>query len=160
MSVGGVALSDYQSRPSVAAASTDRCASLPGAWGSAFNKIIGVALLVCASVPVFAADPGDGLFEGRMCVRAMAVDAKAGDCGPVEIAMLSGNRAVVRISDIVYRLQLQTNEVEIVLMQGTVQIDGFSATYEWQGKTLLFSDPEKGVRYEIDFEPKVGQALR
>lgn len=160
MPIGGVAPTDYQSRPSVVAASTGRCASLPGVHGSAFSKIIGLVLLVCASVPVFAADPGDGLFEGRMCVRPMAGDAKAGDCGPVEIAMLSGNRAVVRISDIVYRLQLHANEVEIVLMQGTVQIDGFSATYDWQGKMLLFSDPEKGVRYEIDFDPKAGHALR
>ena len=41
-----------------------------------------------------------------------------------------------------------------------MQIDGFSADFDWQDKTLLFSDPEKGVRYEIDFDPKAGRSLR
>lgn len=122
------------------------------------RRLVGpvVAVLAGAAVHAVAADAeaGPGFVEGRMCVRPLAGGDQAGNCGPVEIALLSGNRAVVRISDIVYRLQLHANEVEIVLMHGTMQIDEFIAAYDWQGKTLHFRDPDKGLRYEIDFEPR------
>lgn len=123
-------------------------------------RAIAIVTLLGAAVPGFAALPGSDLVEGLMCVRPIADGDRAGDCGPVQIAVLSGNRAVVRISDIVYRLQLHASQVDIVLMHGSMQIDGFTAPYDWQGQTLHFEDPEKGLRYEIDFDPKAARVKR
>lgn len=91
-------------------------------------------------------------FGGQMCVRPLKADSRIADCGPVEIAMQRGNKAKVRFSDIVYQLQLHANQLDVVLMHGAMQIDGFSTRYDWQGKTLLFDDPEKGLSYEIRFD--------
>ena len=37
-------------------------------------------------------------------------------------------------------------------MHGAVQIDEFSVPYEWVGRALRFNDPDRGVRYEVDFD--------
>jgi hypothetical protein len=34
-------------------------------------------------------------------------------------------------------------------MHGQMQIDEFSAAYDWDGTTLRFSDAAKDVRYEV-----------
>jgi hypothetical protein len=34
-------------------------------------------------------------------------------------------------------------------MHGPMQIDEFSAAYDWDGTTLRFSDAAKAVRYEV-----------
>ena len=34
-------------------------------------------------------------------------------------------------------------------MHGQMQIDEFSAAYDWDGTTLRFSDAAKAVRYEV-----------
>jgi len=34
-------------------------------------------------------------------------------------------------------------------MHGQMQIDEFSAAYDWDGMTLRFSDAAKDVRYEV-----------
>jgi hypothetical protein len=60
-----------------------------------------------------------------------------------------GGRVQVRIADIVYRLDPWGDRLGITLMHGTMQIDGFFAPYRWQGRTLLFDDPEKSTRYEL-----------
>jgi hypothetical protein len=59
----------------------------------------------------------------------------------------------VRIADIVYRLQLHSSQVDVVLMHGTMQIDGFFAHYEWAGDALRFLDLEKRTRYELRLSP-------
>ena len=41
-------------------------------------------------------------------------------------------------------------------MHGTMQIDEFSAEYEWQGDVLSFVDGDKKARYEV----KVGARIR
>ena len=126
-------------------------------------RTVAIVALLGAALSGLAAVSGSespDLVEGLMCVRPIADGDRAGDCGPVQIAMLSGNRAVVRISDIVYRLQLHANQVDIVLMHGSMQIDGFTAPYDWQGKTLNFKDTEKGLRYKIDFDPKAARAKK
>ncbi len=150
MWLGGVALANYQSASIVAGHVGG------GRRRRRFPLGISGLLMALAATPAMAGSlpPGNGLVDGRMCVRPTTGDDKAGECGAVEIALLSGNQAVVRISDIVYRLQLNADQLDIVLMHGAMQIDGFSANYAWQGKTLRFSDPEKGVRYEIDFDPE------
>ena len=57
----------------------------------------------------------------------------------------------MRIDDVVYRMQLHSSQVEIVLMHGAVQIDEFTAPYAWVGKTLQFVDGAKNARYEVRF---------
>ena len=41
------------------------------------------------------------------------------------------------------RIALRSSQLDVVLMHNTVQIDAFSAGYEWQGRTLVFT-PEPG----------------
>ncbi len=117
---------------------------------------LAILLLVAAAGCAAAAPAKDveegSRFGGQMCVRPLKADSGVADCGPVEIALQPGNKADVRISDIVYQLQLHANQLDVVLMHGAMQIDGFSTRYDWQGKTLLFDDPEKGLSYEIRFD--------
>ena len=58
-------------------------------------------------------------------------------------------QALVRVSDIAYRLQVHADQLGVTLFHGTMQIDGFFAPYQWSGNNLQFSDPEKGTRYEL-----------
>jgi hypothetical protein len=37
-----------------------------------------------------------------------------------------------------------------------MEIDEFSAPYEWHGDVLSFVDPEKNVRYEVKPEARAG----
>jgi hypothetical protein len=70
-------------------------------------------------------------------------------CGPAQVEWVNRGRARVRISDVVYVLRLRDRQVDVVLKQGAMQIDGFSANREWHGTTLRFADPDKDVRYEV-----------
>jgi hypothetical protein len=36
-------------------------------------------------------------------------------------------------------------------MHGTMQIDEFSAAYEWAANALQFADADKQTRYEVQF---------
>ena len=53
------------------------------------------------------------------------------------------------MSDVVYRLAIQPRRVDVTTFQEQMQIDGFSAEFEWIGPMLRFVDVEKNVRYEI-----------
>ena len=55
----------------------------------------------------------------------------------------------VRLSDFEYRLQLNSSQVDVVLMHGTMQVDEFFAVWEWVGNSLQFVDRNKNVRYEV-----------
>lgn len=107
------------------------------------SLLFGVAVAGTSSPPV------PGRYAGRMCVQPLSDPQKPADCGPAEVWVQRGNKAQVRISDIVYRLDLSSSQVDVVLMHGRMQIDGFTAVYEWQGATLQFSDRERGMRYEV-----------
>jgi hypothetical protein len=109
--------------------------------------------LALAALPggAAAAEPALGRYEGRWCV---AVGEAAADCGPAQVDVLRQRRLNVRIADIVYRLQLNSSQVDVVLMHGTMQIDGFFAPYEWVGNSLQFLDLEKGTRYELQLTPR------
>ena len=93
-----------------------------------------------------------GRYEGLWCV---AVGDAAADCGPAQVDVLRQRRLNVRIADIVYQLQLNSSQVDVVLMHGTMQIDGFFAPYEWVGPSLQFLDMEKRTRYELKIVPSV-----
>ena len=114
--------------------------------------LVGAGLLVCASAWAeggASAPPKPGRYAARLCVQTLGDTARPADCGPAELTVHRGNKARLRISDIVYRFELHSSQVDVVLMHGTMQIDGFTAAYDWQGDTLLFSDREKGLRYQV-----------
>ena len=79
----------------------------------------------------------------------MTLGAATPTCGPADAQVLRGNRVLVRISDIVYRLKLNSSQAEVVLMHGAMQIDEFVANYEWAGPALEFVDTDKRTRYEL-----------
>lgn len=106
------------------------------------------ALALLFATGVARADaPAPGRYPGRLCVSVG--DAPA-DCGAAQVDVRSRQRMTVRISDLSYQLQLASSQVDVVLMHGTMQIDGFFASYEWDGSTLRFLDLDKRTRYTIE----------
>lgn len=160
MSIDEDVFADFQIKPPGSVARVDPCKRLRIGHRMGIAKVFALLVLFGCATSAFAAASGNGVVDGRMCVRPVNRDDKAGDCGAVEVAMLSSNRVVVRVSDIVYRLELHASQIDVVMMHGTMQIDGFSTNYDWQGRRLNFSDPDKGMRYEIDFDPKARRAVR
>jgi len=79
-------------------------------------------------------------------------DAPA-DCGPAQVDVRSRQRLTVRIADLAYQLRLASSQVDVVLMHGTMQIDGFFASYDWDGATLRFLDLDKRTRYALEIAP-------
>jgi hypothetical protein len=106
------------------------------------------AILACASAAA-AGPPAAGRYVAQMCVAVSNVEPA---CGRAEIEWRAADRAVLRISDVVYALRLYTSQLDVVLMHGAMQIDGFTAIYEWDGPTLRFIDADKNVRYEVRSE--------
>jgi hypothetical protein len=102
---------------------------------------VGPAGELLAGVP-----PPVGGYDARLCV---VVGAGPAHCGPVLVNIGQAGQALVRVSDIAYRLQVQADQLGVTLFHGTMQIDGFFAPYQWSGNQLQFSDPEKGTRYEL-----------
>ena len=106
------------------------CAGLAAAW----------------ALPAFAV-PTPGHYAAQMCVSTVA--GKPPSCGAADVQLRSGGKARVQIDDIVYHLQLFSSQVGVVLMHGAVQIDDFTAEYEWAGAALKFTDIDRGARYEL-----------
>jgi hypothetical protein len=105
--------------------------------------------------PAVAAAPTVGRYDGQFCV---SVAAAAADCGPAQVEVLRPTRLRVRISDIVYHLKLNSSQLEVVLMHGSMQIDEFVAPYDWVGTALQFDDLDKRTRYELRLaEPKAAR---
>jgi hypothetical protein len=100
-----------------------------------------------------AAAPAAGYYDAQLCV---ATSSAGPSCGPAEVELRANGEARVRVADIVYRIQLNSSQVEVVLMQGTMQLDEFVASYEWVGRSLLFDDKDKNARYEV----KLGELRR
>jgi hypothetical protein len=106
-----------------------------------------IALVLAAALPVpVLAAPVAGRYDAQLCV---ATGPAGPSCGPAEVELRANGEARVRIADIVYRLQLNSSQVEVVLMQGTMQLDEFVASYEWVGRSLQFDDKDKNARYEV-----------
>jgi hypothetical protein len=90
--------------------------------------------------------PPAGLYDAEMCVT---VGAGPAQCGPVRLDIGDAGQALVRVSDIAYRLAVRADQLGVTLFHGTMQIDGFFAQYQWAANQLRFADPEKGTRYEL-----------
>jgi hypothetical protein len=90
--------------------------------------------------------PPPGHYDAVLCVT---VGSAQPNCGPVRADIGPAGQALVRVSDIAYRLEIYADQLGVTLFHGTMQIDGFFAPYRWQPNLLQFSDPEKGTRYEV-----------
>lgn len=111
-----------------------------------------VLLLGLAASAAGADTPALGRYGGQLCVTVAS--ATAASCGPAEVDVLRDRELRVRISDIVYRLKLNSSQVEVVLMHGSMQIDEFVAAYDWAGTALQFDDLDKRTRYELRLSPR------
>jgi hypothetical protein len=92
------------------------------------------------------AAPGAGTYDAQLCV---ATSNAAPSCGPAQVELQASGAARVRVSDFVYRLQLNSSQVEVALMHGAMLVDEFVAVYEWAGNSLQFVDADKSARYEL-----------
>jgi hypothetical protein len=124
-------------RPGVACLLVLGAAAAQAAAGSAAGS---------APLLPLAAPPAAGRYDARLCV---AVAAAPPQCGPVAVDLGDAGQALVRVSDIAYRLEVYGERLGVTLFHGTMQIDGFFAQYQWSGSQLLFVDPDKSTRYEL-----------
>jgi hypothetical protein len=115
-----------------------------------------IALLAAASA-AGAAPAAPGRYEAQLCV-ATQPDA-APSCGAAEVEVTSA-RISVRVADIVYRLALRPAQLDVETMHGQMQIDEFSAAYEWDGAILRFNDAAKDVRYEVRIGARKGAPVK
>ena len=100
-------------------------------------------------VPVLTsawAAPAAGRYDAELCVSTSAAPPS---CGPSQIELRADGRMRVRLSDFEYRLQINSSQVDVALMHGTMQVDEFFATGEWVGTSLQFVDRQRNVRYEV-----------
>ncbi|MBS0444917.1 MAG: hypothetical protein JSR59_03100 [Proteobacteria bacterium] len=109
---------------------------------------LALAAAALAMAGAAGATPAAGRYDAQFCV---ALSAQAPRCGPVEVALGADGAAIVRAADIVYVLRLRPTELDLVLMQGTMQLDEFTVPYRWVGDALHFADDEKSARYEVRF---------
>ena len=128
---------------------------VPAAW---FGLQVSGWVSASLSMPALAA-PAAGRYDGHLCVATAT--AAAPDCGPARVELRGAGQALVRVSDFLYSLTLQGGQADVVLKHGAMQIDGFTAVYEWKpsgnpngassgrGNSLHFVDADKGVRYEV-----------
>jgi len=118
---------------------------------------LGVALCAFAvsgaSAAIRDGRPAIGRHAAELCVTTASA---APSCGPAQVDLRRDGSARVRIDDLVYRLQLHSSQVEVVLMHGAVQIDDFTVPYEWVGSSLQFVDDDRKVRYEVRFMKRGG----
>ena len=107
-----------------------------------------VAVLAAAGMaPALAASPPRaGSYDAELCVTLQR--GAAPTCGAADV-VVNGAHLSVRVADIVYRLALQRAKLDVETMHGRMQIDEFSAPYEWVGDTLRFGDEAKQVLYEV-----------
>ena len=113
-----------------------------------------VFLLAVAVAPAWAASPPPGRYQATLCVTTSA--SAPPNCGPAELDIGPSSRAEVHVADVVYRLHLRPAQIDVSVMQGRMEIDEFSAEYEWRGEVLSFVDAEKKARYEV----RTGARLR
>jgi hypothetical protein len=113
--------------------------------------------LLAASAAAGATPAAPGRYDAELCVATRPQAAPT--CGAAEVEVTPA-RISVRVADIVYRLALKTAQLDVETMHGQMQIDEFSAAYEWEGTTLRFSDAAKAVRYEVRIGARKGAALK
>ena len=111
---------------------------------------------VALAAPAAAAGPAPGRYQATLCVSPAA--SAPASCGPAELEVRSASRAQVRVADIVYRLHLRPDQVDVATMHGNMQIDEFSAEYVWRDGVLSFLDADKQARYEVRPGPRLAGA--
>ena len=111
------------------------------------RRAVALATLAVAACSIVRGAPTDGHYDGELCV---ATRDNRPSCGPAEVSISRG-QARVQVSDIVYRLTLREGRLDMVLMHGSMQIDGFSAPFTWEDRVLRFQDPDKPVFYRVRF---------
>ena len=104
------------------------------------------ALQVAAAAPV--AHPDVGRHTVQFCV---ATSSAPPGCGPAQADVRADGSLRVRVDDVVYNIRLRSSQVEIVVMHNVVQIDEFTAPFEWSGSALTFDDNPRRSRYELRF---------
>jgi len=120
------------------------------------GRVRDAALLLAAAAlaaPAAAAGPAPGRYQATLCVSAAA--SAPASCGPAELEIRSPSRAQVRVADIVYRLHLRPEQLDVATMHGNMQIDEFSAEYAWRDGVLSFLDADKQARYEVRPGPRL-----
>ena len=114
--------------------------------------VFATGLIGCATLQQV---PADGRYDGELCVSAAS---GAPNCGTAEVSLFKG-RAKVRVSDIVYNLQLEDGQLELMLVHGSVLVDAFSTTYSWDRRFLRFVDVDRRVYYRVRFANAPSHAL-
>jgi hypothetical protein len=110
--------------------------------------LVAVASALAWTTAAAAQPAQSGRYDAQLCVATRADEAPT--CGAAEVEVeVAGRRLNVRVADIVYRLALRSEELDVETMHGRMQIDEFSAAYQWAGDTLRFSDAAKNVLYEV-----------
>ena len=121
------------------------------------RRSVALIALLAAATAVDAAPAAPGRYDAELCVATRPEAAPT--CGAAEVEVTPA-RISVRVADIVYRLALKTAQLDVETMHGQMQIDEFSAAYEWEGTTLRFSDAAKDVRYEVRIGARKGATVR
>ena len=111
---------------------------------AALTTLAAGAALVAAAA--FAAPSPPGRYDAELCVATRA--GATPTCGAADVEVRSG-LVSVRVADIVYNLALRRDQLDVVTMHGKMQIDEFTSPYQWEATTLVFTDPDKDVRYEV-----------
>lgn len=109
-------------------------------------------LAACSTVPQ---KPANGLYDGELCT---AVGTGPLNCGAA-LAFLSGDRAKVQVSDLVYDLTLEGAQIEVVLVHGRTLVDVWSGAYGWAPPYLRFIDAERRTFYRVRFADPVPGAV-
>ena len=103
--------------------------------------------IVLAGCSVLAPVPGDGIFDGELCVASGSGPL---NCGSAKVS-LSNGRAKVRVSDFTYDLLLEDGQLELMLIHDRTLVDTWSASYSWDYHFLRFIDQERRVFYRVRF---------
>ncbi len=107
----------------------------------------GLLLLAIVATSANAATPAPGRYSATLCVTTSA--SAPASCGAAVLDVRSATRGQVQVADVVYRLHWRPGQLDVLTMQEKMQIDAFSAAYEWHDGVLTFVDADKGVRYEV-----------
>ena len=103
-----------------------------------------IALAGCS---VLQPAPGDGAFDGELCVASGSGPL---NCGPAKVS-LSNGRAKVRVSDFIYDLVLHDGQLELMLIHDRTLVDTWGTSYSWEYHFLRFIDQERRVFYRVRF---------
>ena len=125
-------------------------AARPSAFRSAAALLVLVFAPVAGGLAAAAplARPEAGRHAAELCVATLPQPPR---CGPAQVDLRADGSLRMRIDDIVNNLKRNSSQAEVIVMHNVVQIDEFTAPYEWVGSRLQFKDDDRNSRYEIRF---------